>query len=67
MPFLVKEKTLNKVIQVETAKIDPNPYQPRREFDDIDGLAQSISQNGILQPLTEIGRASCRERVFILV
>ena len=52
MPFLVKEKTLNKVIQVETAKIDPNPYQPRREFDDIDGLAQSISQNGILQPLT---------------
>lgn len=52
MPFLVKEKTLNRVIRVETAKIDPNPYQPRREFDDIDGLAQSISQNGILQPLT---------------
>ena len=52
MPFLVKEKVVNKVIQVETIKIDPNPYQPRREFDDIDGLAQSISQNGILQPLT---------------
>ncbi|MCM1022873.1 MAG: ParB/RepB/Spo0J family partition protein [Prevotella sp.] len=52
MPFLVKEKTLNKVIRVETTRIDPNPYQPRREFDDIDGLAQSISQNGILQPLT---------------
>ena len=32
MPFLVKEKTLNKVIQVETAKIDPNPYQQRREI-----------------------------------
>ncbi|MDE5576887.1 MAG: ParB N-terminal domain-containing protein, partial [Oscillospiraceae bacterium] len=52
MPFLVKEKVVNKVIQVETIKIDPNPYQPRREFDDIEGLAQSISQNGILQPLT---------------
>lgn len=52
MPFLVKEKIVNKVIRVETVRIDPNPYQPRREFDDIDGLAQSISQNGILQPLT---------------
>lgn len=52
MPFLVKEKVLNKVIQVETDKIDPNPYQPRKEFDDIEGLAQSIRQNGILQPLT---------------
>lgn len=52
MPFLVKEKVLNKVIQVETEKIEPNPYQPRKEFDDIEGLAQSIKQNGILQPLT---------------
>lgn len=52
MPFLAKEKVLNKVIQVETDKIEPNPYQPRREFDDIEELAQSIRQNGILQPLT---------------
>ena len=52
MSFLVKEKVVNKVIQVETDKIEPNPYQPRREFDDIEGLAQSIRQNGILQPLT---------------
>ncbi len=52
MPFLVKEKVVNKVIRVETDKIEPNPYQPRREFDDIEGLAQSIKQNGILQPLT---------------
>lgn len=52
MPFLAKEKVLNKVIQVETDKIEPNPYQPRREFDDIEELAQSIRHNGILQPLT---------------
>lgn len=52
MPFLVKEKVTNKVIQIETEKILPNPYQPRRDFDDLEGLAQSISQNGILQPLT---------------
>lgn len=52
MPFLVKEKVVNKVVQIETDKIIPNPYQPRRDFDDMEGLAQSILQNGILQPLT---------------
>lgn len=52
MPFLIKEKVVNKVVQIETDKIIPNPYQPRREFDDLEGLAQSILQNGILQPLT---------------
>jgi len=47
-----KEKVVAKVIQIEVDRIEPNPYQPRREFDDIDSLAQSIRQNGILQPLT---------------
>lgn len=50
--FSAKEKVVAKVIQVEVNKIEPNPYQPRRKFDDIDGLAQSIRRNGILQPLT---------------
>ncbi|MBQ5317761.1 MAG: ParB/RepB/Spo0J family partition protein [Oscillospiraceae bacterium] len=52
MLFSAKEKVVAKVIQVEIDKIEPNPYQPRREFDDIEALAQSIEQNGILQPLT---------------
>ncbi|MGN1101247.1 MAG: ParB/RepB/Spo0J family partition protein [Huintestinicola sp.] len=53
MPFTAKEKVINKVIEVETAKIMPNPYQPRKNFgDDIFGLAESIKENGILQPLT---------------
>ena len=52
MIFQAKERVEAKVIQVEVDKIEPNPYQPRREFDDIEGLAQSIKQNGILQPLT---------------
>ncbi len=52
MLFNAKEKVVAKVIQVEVSKIEPNPYQPRREFDDIEALAQSIQQNGILQPLT---------------
>ena len=52
MIFSAKEKVVAKVIQVEVSKIEPNPYQPRKEFDDIEALAQSIKQNGILQPLT---------------
>ena len=39
---------------VPTGDIRPNPAQPRREFplDKLVELAQSISENGILQPLT---------------
>ena len=41
------------VFWVETDKIGPNPYQPRREFDEerLKGLAESIRQYGVLQPL----------------
>lgn len=51
---IVKEKQINKVIEIEISKIIPNRHQPRTEFDkaDISSLADSISQNGILQPLT---------------
>lgn len=49
-----KEKSINKVIEVAIKQIVPNPNQPRREFSesDIDALAESIMQNGILQPLS---------------
>ncbi|MEG0614404.1 MAG: ParB/RepB/Spo0J family partition protein [Oscillospiraceae bacterium] len=49
-----KEKIINKVIQVPIEGILPNPHQPRRLFDDAElaFLAESIKQNGILQPLT---------------
>lgn len=38
---------------IETDKILPNPYQPRREFDEarLKDLAESIRQYGVLQPL----------------
>ena len=38
---------------IETDKIKPNPYQPRREFDKtaLLELAESIREHGILQPL----------------
>lgn len=53
LPFAAKEKTINRVVEVDIDKIYPNPHQPRTTFgDDIDGLADSIRCNGILQPLT---------------
>jgi ParB family chromosome partitioning protein len=38
---------------IETHKIVPNPYQPRRDFDEarLKDLADSIRQYGVLQPL----------------
>ncbi|WP_298481962.1 ParB/RepB/Spo0J family partition protein [uncultured Ruminococcus sp.] len=49
-----REKPINRIVEVEISEIVPNPHQPRTEFDlaDIQSLAESIMQNGILQPLT---------------
>ena len=42
------------IFWIETEKIKPNPYQPRREFDEarLRELADSIRQYGLLQPVT---------------
>lgn len=42
------------VYWIELERIVPNPYQPRKEFDEValKSLAESIRQYGILQPLT---------------
>lgn len=44
----------NAIFWVELDKIKPNPFQPRREFDEarLRDLADSIRQYGVLQPLT---------------
>lgn len=44
----------NAIFWIEVEKIKPNPYQPRKEFDDahLRGLADSIRQYGVLQPIT---------------
>ena len=41
------------VFWVEVDRIQPNPYQPRKEFDEarLKSLAESIRQYGVLQPL----------------
>ncbi len=44
----------NSIFWIDTEKIKPNPYQPRRDFDEtrLQDLADSIRQYGVLQPLT---------------
>ena len=44
----------NSIFWVDTDKIKPNPFQPRRDFDEarLQDLADSIKQYGVLQPLT---------------
>lgn len=43
----------NSIFWIEVEKIKPNPYQPRRDFDEekLRELADSVRQYGILQPL----------------
>lgn len=44
----------NSIFWIDTDKIKPNPFQPRRDFDEgrLQDLAVSIKQYGVLQPLT---------------
>ncbi|MFC1720784.1 ParB/RepB/Spo0J family partition protein [Patescibacteria group bacterium] len=48
-----ESKVYDSVFYIETEKIKPNPYQPRREFDEskLRELASSIRAYGILQPI----------------
>ena len=49
-----KVKPAGQVVLVPQESILPNPNKPRQRFDydELEGLAQSIRQNGILQPIT---------------
>lgn len=43
-----------KVIELSISKIHPNPWQPRRDFDEesLAALAASIREKGLIQPIT---------------
>jgi len=64
MPILTKTKEkialreLSKVVEIPCELIAPNPDQPRKSFDadELEKLAKSISQDGVIQPLI-VGRA----------
>ena len=42
------------IVKIFVEKIEPNPFQPRQEFDQeaLEELSQSIKNNGVLQPIT---------------
>ena len=46
-----------KLTRLPVSKIQPNPSQPRKEFreEELSGLAESIRENGLLQPVTPGG------------
>lgn len=48
-----KEKTNNGVLEIDIAKVKPNPNQPRKNFDPdaLNELASSIKIHGIVQPI----------------
>ena len=50
----VEEAEKTGVLEIDISLIELNPDQPRKVFDDdeIEGLAQSISENGLINPVT---------------
>lgn len=51
--YLGEEGIAMEARTVLVSAVHPNPFQPRREFsaDDLDELAESIAENGLLQPI----------------
>lgn len=49
----INEPSTENVVAIDIDKIEPNPYQPRREVDQekIDELANSIKSCGLIQPI----------------
>ena len=50
--FPVQEKRPD-FLEIPVSKIEPNPYQPRRDFDEsqLNDLAESIQSEGLIQPI----------------
>jgi len=48
------QPTVGSIAEVEIAKIETNPFQPRSKFEveELNNLAQSIRELGIIQPIT---------------
>lgn len=59
---------LPRIIEVDISQLRPNPDQPRQNFDEeaIQGLAKSIEEHGLLQPIA-VARDPDRESGYIVV
>lgn len=49
----IDEVSGDNIVELELERISPNPFQPRKEFtkEEIQELADSIDENGLLQPI----------------
>lgn len=54
------------IIRVAVADLEPNPFQPRRDFDpaEIDSLAASLREHGLIQPIAVRRAASGRYQLI---
>lgn len=61
-------ENLPRIIEVDLVKLRPNPDQPRQSFDEetLRGLADSIAQHGLLQPVA-VAKDPEREDGYIIV
>jgi len=48
----VKTTGISAFSELELSKVYPNSNQPRKQFDDIEELAATIKEHGLLQPIT---------------
>ena len=57
------------IFWIEASKIEPNPFQPRREFSQeaLESLADSIRQYGVLQPLVVTRKEQIKDDGGIVV
>jgi len=51
-PTQQNEKNKQELISVHISNIKPNPFQPRKIFENIEELAENIKLNGLIQPPT---------------
>lgn len=60
---MASEPFYRSIFWVDAEKIKPNPYQPRKEFDEfrLKDLADSVRQYGILQPLVVTRKEKSRD------
>src|SRR5690606_37718797 len=64
-PTAKQDETLSRLQELPISSIQPDPDQPRKTFnkDDLEGLALSIKQHGILQPIVVISKGD----MFLIV
>ena len=56
----IADDRLNEVVHINISDLSPNPYQPRRAFNQekLEELVTSIREHGVLQPIVVRARAS---------